>query len=204
MIRSFPATVALLAALATPPAFAQQAHHPASPYAGEQIRAIKSLSDDDIAELSRGGGWGLARAAELNGIPGPAHLLELKREIGLSPEQEQAAQRLFDQMKSSAVPLGKKLIELERELDRYFQSGKLSDATLREVLERIGATRTELRYAHLVAHHRTVEFLRPEQIARYNALRGYATPGEPKAANPCDNVPAGHDPQIYRRHMGCN
>jgi Spy/CpxP family protein refolding chaperone len=204
MIKALPTIAALLTALATPSAFAQQAHHPASPYAGEQTRAIKSLSDDDIAELSRGGGWGLARAAELNGVPGPAHLLELKREIGLSPEQEQAAQRLFDQMKSSAVPLGKKLIELERELDRYFQSGKLSDATLRELLERIGATRTELRYVHLVAHHRTVEFLKPEQIARYNALRGYSAPGEPKAANPCDNVPAGHDPQMYRRHMGCN
>ena len=46
--------------------------------------------------------------------------------------------------------------------------------------------------------------LKPEQVASYNALRGYSAPGGPKAANPCDNVPAGHDPQMYRRHMGCN
>jgi hypothetical protein len=48
-----------------------------------QSRAIKSLSDNDINELRRGGGWGLALAAELNGMPGPAHLLELKDKIPL-------------------------------------------------------------------------------------------------------------------------
>ena len=59
--------------------------HP-SPYVGQDTRPIKSLSADDILELRRGGGWGLAKAAELNGMPGPAHLLELKDEIPLSPE----------------------------------------------------------------------------------------------------------------------
>lgn len=39
-------------------------------------RGIKSLSAADIAELRRGGGWGLAKAAKLNGLPGPVHLLE--------------------------------------------------------------------------------------------------------------------------------
>lgn len=33
-----------------------------SKYAGQVTRAIKSLSEDDIAELRRGGGWGLAKA----------------------------------------------------------------------------------------------------------------------------------------------
>ena len=40
-----------------------------------------------IAELEAGSGWGLALPAELNGRPGPAHLLELKEALGLSPEQ---------------------------------------------------------------------------------------------------------------------
>ncbi|CAN7503757.1 hypothetical protein LJR255_003422 [Pararhizobium sp. LjRoot255] len=48
---------------------AQQAHHDhKSAYAGEEVRSIKSLSEDDISELRRGGGWGLAKAAELNGM----------------------------------------------------------------------------------------------------------------------------------------
>ncbi len=37
-----------------------------SKYIGQENRAIKSLSSEDIAELERGGGWGLAKAAELN------------------------------------------------------------------------------------------------------------------------------------------
>ena len=44
----------------------------ATPYAGLETRAIKSLSDEDIAELRRGGGWGLALPAVLSGLPGPA------------------------------------------------------------------------------------------------------------------------------------
>ena len=38
---------------------------------------IKSLSQDDQSALLAGRGMGLARPAELNGYPGPAHVLEL-------------------------------------------------------------------------------------------------------------------------------
>jgi len=48
-------------------------HDHVSKYAGEENRAIKSLSESDIEELLSGSGWGLAKAAELNGVPGPAH-----------------------------------------------------------------------------------------------------------------------------------
>ena len=56
----------------------------ASKYVGQETRKIKSLSADDIAELTKGGGWGLAKAAELNGYPGPAHILEMGSKIGLN------------------------------------------------------------------------------------------------------------------------
>ncbi|NBS95027.1 MAG: hypothetical protein EBT08_02540 [Betaproteobacteria bacterium] len=52
-----------------------------------QSRAIKSLSDSDIQELRWDGGWGLALPAELNGMPGPVHLLELKDQIPLATDQ---------------------------------------------------------------------------------------------------------------------
>ena len=45
------------------------------PYAGQQARTIKALSDDDLAALRKGEGMGMAKAAELNGYPGPAHVL---------------------------------------------------------------------------------------------------------------------------------
>ena len=60
------------------PAQAQGSPTHPLPYAGLEARAIKSLSAADVQELRRGGGWGLALPAELNGVPGPAHLLELK------------------------------------------------------------------------------------------------------------------------------
>ena len=48
-----------------------------SPYAGQEAREIPTLSEEDIRQLQDGEGWGLAKAAELNGVPGPAHLLEI-------------------------------------------------------------------------------------------------------------------------------
>ncbi len=47
-----------------------------SPYAGMQTRPIKALSDQQITDLKAGRGMGLALHAELNGYPGPAHVLE--------------------------------------------------------------------------------------------------------------------------------
>jgi hypothetical protein len=61
---------ALAVLIGASPALGQHRHGSQTPYAGLQNRAIKSLSDNDIKELRRGGGWGLALAAELNGMPG--------------------------------------------------------------------------------------------------------------------------------------
>ena len=66
-------TLAIFAVLASSvPALAQH-----QPYAGMDTRAIKTLSDKDIADLNAGRGMGLALAAELNGYPGPSHALSL-------------------------------------------------------------------------------------------------------------------------------
>jgi hypothetical protein len=54
----------LLLALCLPASTLAQYNHGAQmPYAGMQNRDIKSFSDNDIKELRRGGGWGLALAA---------------------------------------------------------------------------------------------------------------------------------------------
>ena len=53
------------------------AEMPETPYAGQQTRTIKALSDDEIAALRNGEGMGMAKAAELNGYPGPIHVLSL-------------------------------------------------------------------------------------------------------------------------------
>ena len=175
---------------------AQQSHGAHTPYAGMQNRAIKSLSDNDSKELRRGGGWGLALAAELNGMPGPAHLLELKDQIPLTPDQVGKTQALFDDMRKAAIPTGERLIAAETAVEAAFATGKVDEPSLRRLLAEAEAARTELRFIHLSQHFKTVQFLTPEQTKRYNILRGYAE-------DPCKNIPAGHNPEMYRRHMGC-
>ncbi len=86
---------ALLAAIVATPTLAQhQDHQTAQSYAGFEAREIKGLSADDIAELRAGGGWGLALPAELDGRPGPAHLLELKGSLDLDPGQVAAIEAI--------------------------------------------------------------------------------------------------------------
>lgn len=175
---------------------AQHAHGP-SPYAGETLRSIKSLSDEDIAELRSGGGWGLARTAELNGVPGPAHLLELKQQIPLTPAQVSAIEAIHQKMRSAAMAEGERLIALEQDLESLFRDRTITDESLRRSLEQIEASRRALRYIHLSAHLTTPALLSPQQVARYNKLRGYGD-------NPCSNIPAGHDPVMWRKHNACN
>lgn len=187
--------LAMLAALSEP-ALAQHQHGQASPYAGQESRAIKSLSEDDIAELRRGGGWGLAKAAELNGVPGPAHLLEMKDEIPLSDDQLAAISTIFAAMQADAVAEGERLIAREQALDDAFRRRSVTDESLRRMLAAIETSRSALRYIHLAAHLATPALLTEDQMARYVALRGYG-------AEPCANVPAGHDPALWRQHNGC-
>lgn len=189
----------VVTALAWAPSQAQPAGHGHAPYAGQESRDVTSLSAEDQKELLNGGGWGLAKAAEFNGAPGPAHLLELKKQLELSDQQIKAIETMHAEMKSRAIDLGKRYIETERELDRYFKSGKFSDAMLKEKVEAAAQALANLRFLHLSYHHRTLEVVTPAQVATYNKLRGYAaTPSDP-----CANVPAGHDPVMFRKHMGC-
>lgn len=190
-------TLLLALALCLPlSTLAQHSHGAQTPYAGMQNRAIKSLSDNDIHELRRGGGWGLALAAELNGMPGPAHLLELKDQIPLTSDQVAKTQALLDEMRTAAIPTGERLISAEKALETAFASGKVNESSLRRLLADAESARTELRFIHLSQHFKTVQYLKPEQINRYNIVRGYAE-------DPCKNIPVGHNPEMYKRHMGC-
>ncbi|GAA0609386.1 hypothetical protein [Thalassospira tepidiphila] len=144
-----------------------------SPYVGQQHRPVKSLSADDMAELRKGGGWGLAKAAELNGVPGPAHLLELSAQIPLSSDQHAAITALYADMKENAIIAGNRLIEAEVALDAAFKAGGLTAEELEGLINTITQSLGRLRYVHLSTHLKTPEILSPDQIARYNSLRGY-------------------------------
>lgn len=168
-----------------------------SKYAGQERRKIKSLSETDIEELENGRGWGLAKAAELNGVPGPVHLLEMQEEIQLTPEQVQQIEDLYKTMKDQAIQSGLELIELEKELNEHFAKGTITDEILRNLLEKIAGVYQQLRYVHLSTHLKTPQILTPEQIALYNKLRGYSSD------DPCENIPEGHDPEMWKKHNDC-
>ena len=196
MMRALLILALLLSAFAAQANEGASSHH--SKYAGQQSRAIKSLSAEDIAELRRGGGWGLAKAAELNGVPGPIHLLEMKDEIGLDEAQRSAIGAIYRRMKSRAIHYGERLIDLERRLESGFRDRTITDALLRASLNAIADTKKELRYVHLAAHIETLKILAEKQIRTYNALRGYSNP------DPCANVPKGHNAAMWRRHNNCD
>src|SRR5438309_8932265 len=66
-----------------------------SPYAGMQNRALEAISQQQIEDLRGGRGMGMALVAELNGYPGPAHIIELASALDLSEAQRGRTQALF-------------------------------------------------------------------------------------------------------------
>jgi hypothetical protein len=162
--------LALISIFVAPVALAQ-VH---GPYAGLERRSIKALSEQQIADLRAGRGIGLALAAELNGYPGPLHVIELAADLGLTASQIEPVKQLYSSMKAEAVPLGERLIAEEEQLDREFAGKTITATGLTEALTRIGALQGSLRAAHLKYHLETVKALTSEQVIRYGELRGYA------------------------------
>ena len=165
-------TVLAVLMLAASPALAQ------SPYAGMQTRSIKSLSEQQVADLSAGRGMGLALAAELNGYPGPSHVLELADKLDLSADQRARVGQFFESMRQEALPLGSKLIEQEAELNAQFANHTVTPASLKSVTAAIAATQGELRETHLKYHLTTVALLTDRQRQQYIELRGYGDRGK--------------------------
>ena len=77
-----------------------------SSYAGQESREIKALSSEKISAISTGKGMGLAKSAELNGYPGPAHVLALSSELNLSEQQRRRTEVLFRSMQRDAIDVG--------------------------------------------------------------------------------------------------
>ena len=168
-------TLIAIALASTGVAFAQHStHEPVSSYASMMSRDIKALSSEQVADLREGKGMGASLPAELNGVPGPLHVLQLAGQLGVTPEQRAALQRITDDMKASAQQLGQQVIDAEAELDRVFRTGTAEEAVIRQLTTRIAALQGRLRAVHLVAHLRTQQLLSRDQIARYAVARGYA------------------------------
>jgi Spy/CpxP family protein refolding chaperone len=165
--------LALALALAGSPAFAQHSHGH-SPYAGQQSRDIKALSEEDVQGLLAGAGSGLAKAAELNRYPGPMHVLEQAQALELSAAQRDAIEGVMRRHKAEARGLGEQVVRLERDLDAAFAGGNATEEGVGRLLARLGEANARLRGSHLNAHIATRAILTPQQVESYVKLRGYA------------------------------
>ena len=110
------------------PVYADDMH--AMPYAGQQTRPIKALSNEDIDALRKGEGMGMAKAAELNGYPGPAHVLALGDQLQLADSQRRQVAAIFARLKAAAKPLGIELMAREHALDHLFAKEEITPESL--------------------------------------------------------------------------
>jgi hypothetical protein len=173
------------------PSAPERADHLRSPYAKFQGSAATGLLPQEVDALTQGEGMALALAAEVNGYPGPRHVLDADAagQLGLRPEQRTALTRTFDRMHGLAQAKGQEILEREGELATRFRHHHIDEAGLTEALGRISQLRAELRAIHLRAHLETEALLTPEQISRYETVRGY------DAASPHRHDPHAPRPQ---------
>jgi hypothetical protein len=151
-----------------------------SPYRNQMNTEIRGLSDQEVSDLREGRGMGRARAAELNGYPGPRHVLDAAQsgQLPLTPEQMQTAERLFNGMAREARRLGEQILREEQSLEVAFRAGRISESELHARTLRIAALEGELRAVHLRAHIEMRAALSTSEIQQYNVIRGYdVSPG---------------------------
>jgi Spy/CpxP family protein refolding chaperone len=143
----------------------------ASPAAA--LAAVKTLPPEEQAALAEGGGAGMAKPAELNGYPGPKHVLELAEQLALTAAQRGRAEALFSAMQAQAVGLGAQVLGKEAALDRAFAERRAEPAAVEALVREIATLRGELRLVHLRTHFEMAGLLDPGQTQTYLRLRGH-------------------------------
>lgn len=125
----------------------------------------------DREALLNSEGAGMAAYAELNGFPGPKHVLDLEKQLGLTAEQKGKVREIYDDMKVRARNLGKMIVKVEEELNYAFSSGMVGVESVEDDAEQAGKLRGILRGVHLSAHLKTKELLTPDQVKAYMKIR---------------------------------
>ncbi len=146
-----------------------------SPYADgyDPDASIHALSAEDVEQIRQGGGASFALPAELNGVPGPRHVLDLAGELTLSRAQQTRIQAIYDQYRADVIPAGERYLAAEQALEEGFRARIITEGTLSDRVAEVSRLEGELATIHLRAHLQTTEVLEPEQIATYRQLRGY-------------------------------
>ena len=159
------------------------------PYAGQQARSVKTLSDQEIADYLQGRGMGLSKVAELNHYPGPRHVLDQAHELRLTAEQLATAKVIWTDMDTKARTLGELIVTKERALEAIYSTGVATSEETRVAIDEIARLQANLRYTHLAAHLSMRSVLSMDQVTKYDELRGYSDG---------DAAPAEHQPMHHQ------
>jgi hypothetical protein len=143
-----------------------------SPYAADS-NPVRGLTAREVDDLLNGRGAGFARTAELNSYPGPRHAIDLADRLELTADQRAVAGRIFEGMSAKAQRLGREILERERRFSAGFAERRITPDGLRAEAESLGVLYGRLRAVHLAAHLELTRALTPQQIRRYDMLRGY-------------------------------
>ncbi|MEO0560470.1 MAG: hypothetical protein AAF125_00045 [Chloroflexota bacterium] len=136
---------------------------------------IRGISPEDINGFRTGAGMGFALPAELNGYPGPRHVLDLAEELELTEDQLEAVEALYDDMLPQAIDLGEQLLRAEADLEIAFREGTIAAEDLQDALAQAEQIRADLRFVHLSTHLATIDILTFHQVRQYSTLRGYGS-----------------------------
>ena len=142
-------------------------HAPGAADADAPHRRIEAFQREIDAVLADGRGAGLAFAADQNGYPGPLHVLELTRELGITAEQEVRMRGLFETMLRDARARAGRLAAAEARLARLFADRAADEVTVRAAVQDAEAARREVRLVHLLTH----DVLTETQRQKYHELR---------------------------------
>lgn len=157
--------------------YSSVAQRPArGPYSAQFGSPVRGLSQDEIDSLLEGRGAGLARTAELNGYPGPLHVLELQKQLDLSAQQKTTVEAARARMLDEAKRLGREILNREKVLSEAFDAATITNRELDTRITELGRLYAELRVTHLRAHVAIRPILTAEQVAHYDRLRGYTAP----------------------------
>jgi Spy/CpxP family protein refolding chaperone len=143
--------------------------------ADDSARAVRMSSVEEVRALLAGEGMGQAKAAELNRLPGPKHVLELADSLKLTPAQRTAMDSLFRQMQRAAQAGGAEIVSAESKLDQLFARTPVDAAQAESLVRGIGMLRADVRWVHLRTHLAAVKLLDAKQVDTYVRLRGHAT-----------------------------
>lgn len=133
--------------------------------------AVRAQVPQDRDGLMAGEGMGQGLTADINGYPGPQHILDLAKDLQLTDAQRKSVQGIFDEMKTRAKELGRRIIGVEGELNEAFKSGLISEKSILDDAEQIGKLRGRLRAVHLAAHLKAKGILTAAQLETYRKLR---------------------------------